>query len=456
MRIVLIQPAVKIWTRAALVPLGLAYIAAYLEKNGFGDIEVVDYNVEPQDPLPGADIVGITATTPLIKSAWRIAQKAKSKGAITIIGGPHVSALPEESARLPQVDFVCIGEGEETMLELCQTLKEGRKDFEKIKGLVFKKGKKIVFNQPRPFIKNLDNLPPPAHHLFKLPFYTSTQPLVSIRRPAVGIMTSRGCPFGCNFCYKGTFGRVWRARGIENVLSEWKYLVGELKIKEIALMDDGFNIDIGRAVRICQEIKKRGLLVPWRAQNGIRADRAPIRLLQAMKDSGCYLIAFGVESGCQRVLNTIGKNLDLKEVIKAFKNCRNLGILTMAFFMIGNYGETKEEIEGTIKFALDLDPDFAQFTVATPFPGTRLFEIVQKEGKIRIFDWDNYNQLAQRGYFDSSDFKAKDVTNLSRSAYRRFYLRSKKAWMLLKRRETWLNLPNILAATSHFLLQKDL
>jgi len=456
MKIVLVHPAPKIWTRAALVPLGLAYIAAYLKKNGFTDIKVVDYNVEPKAYLPRADIVGITATTPLIKSAWRIAQKAQKMGAITIIGGPHVCALAEESISLPEVDFVVIGEGEETMLELCQTLSKGRHDFEKIKGLVFKKGNKIVFNQPRPFVKNLDNLPQPAHHLFKLPLYTSTQPLVSIRKPAVGILTSRGCPFGCRFCYKGTFGRTWRPRGVENVLTEWEYLVKELKVKEIALMDDGFNIDIKRAITICQEIKKRGLMIPWRAHNGIRADRAPKKLLRVMKESGCYLISFGVESGSQRILDLMGKDLRLEDVVCAFKTCRSLGILTMAFFMIGYPGETKEEIEKTVGFSLKLDPDFAQFLVTTPFPGTQIFDLLKKESKIEVTDWDQYSQFDQKGYFDYGEMKAKEVAKLAGQSYRRFYLRPKTIFRLIKRRETWLNLPNVIAGGAHYLLQRDI
>ena len=188
--------------------MGLAYIAANLEKNGFTDIKVVDFNVEPKANLPKADIVGITATTPLIKSAWKIAESAKKRGAITVLGGPHVSAIPEESAKLPFVDFVCVGEGEETMLELCRALEKKKKTFKNIKGLVYKVGGKVVFNKPRPFIEDLDKLPFPAFHLFKLPLYTSTQPLVSTRKPALGILTSRGCPFGCKFCYKGTFGRT--------------------------------------------------------------------------------------------------------------------------------------------------------------------------------------------------------------------------------------------------------
>lgn len=457
MKIVLVHPSPKIWTRAALVPLGIAYIAAYLERNGFKDVEVIDYNVEPNAKLPRADIVGITATTPLIKSAWKIAKKAKKMGAITIIGGPHVSALPQESLNLPQVDFVAVGEGEDTMLEFCRMLESGKKNFEEIKGLMFKKGKRTFFN-PRPFmsIEKLNSLPFPAHHLFKLSKYTSTQPLVSTRKPAVGIMTSRGCPFGCHFCFKGTFGRIWRNRDVESVLKEWEYLVRVLKVKEIAMMDDGFNINVDRAMKICKEVKRRGLVVPWRAHNGIRADLTTKKLLKAMKESGCYYVAFGVESGNQEFLNTLGKNLRLEKVVKAFKTARELGILTMAFFMVGNPGETRETIEDTMKFSIKLDTDFAQFSVVTPFPGTQIFMQVNKYGKNLEKDWDKYSQFDQRGYFDFGDLTGEDVARLAKSAYRRFYLRPKPILRLLRRKETWFNIKNVTAGAAHYLLQKNI
>jgi len=270
------------------------------------------------------------------------------------------------------------------------------------------------------------------------------------------LITSRGCPYGCNFCYKGTFGRIWRPRSIENVLAEWEYLVSEVGVSEIALMDDAFNIDINRAMKICKEIKKRDLVIPWRSSSGIRADRSPKKLLKAMKDAGCHHLAFGVESGVQRVLDEIiHKQLQLKSVKKAFKFCRELKITSMAFFMIGNLGETLKDIEKTIDFAIKLDPDFAQFTIATPFPGTPLFQSVKAKNKLKVFDWDKYYMFGNRGYFEN-DVKPYDITEISTHAYRKFYLRPKVVFRLLKRRQTYLAITNIVSGSFHYLFNKNI
>jgi anaerobic magnesium-protoporphyrin IX monomethyl ester cyclase len=450
MKIVLVHSAQKAWTKAALIPLGVGYIASYLEKNGFSDVKIIDYSVEPNAKLPKADVVGISATTASIKSAWKIAKRAKKMGAFTVIGGPHVSALPEETMNLPYVDFVCVGEGEETMLEICRTLQSGKKSFEKIKGISYKKQGKVYINKPRPLISNLDSLPFPAYHLFKLPLYTSAQPLISVRKPVANLITSRGCPFGCNFCFKGIFGRIWRPRSVESVLDEWEYLVKVVKVSEISLMDDAFNIDMERALEICKEIKKRNLIIPWRSASGIRADRSSKKLLKAMKVAGCYHLAFGVESGVQKVLNEIiHKQLKLSSVRKAFGICRELGITSWAFFMIGNIGETLEDVQKTINFAIKLDPDFAQFTVATPFPGTLLYQLVKNNSKLKELDWDKFYMFGNRGYFNNS-LKAEDIARLTTRAYRKFYLRPKVVFRLLKRKQTYLALPNVISGAFHY------
>ncbi|MCL4491011.1 MAG: B12-binding domain-containing radical SAM protein, partial [Nitrospirae bacterium] len=305
MKILLIHPRENIWIRSKTVPLGLGYIASVLEKAGH-NVKIIDYRIFPDRELEKADVVGITATTPLIRGAWEIAREAKKKfNAITVLGGPHVSALPEESAKLPYIDYVVRGEGEDTIVQLCSILEQG-KSAEQVLGVSFKKDNKIIHHPHREFIKNIDDIPFPAYHLFPpLDKYTNPQPLISERTPAANIMTSRGCPFDCVFCYKGVYGRHYRVRSPENLIAEWKWLIETYNVKEIAIQDDMFNIKLDRAKNICKLIIKENLAIPWSTPNGIRADFFDEELAVLMKEAGCYRIAFGIESGNQDILNSI-------------------------------------------------------------------------------------------------------------------------------------------------------
>ncbi|MEW6039940.1 MAG: radical SAM protein, partial [Elusimicrobiota bacterium] len=311
MKILLVNPSASVWQQTKIIPLGLAYIAAVLEKAGHS-VQVIDLNHEKSFVLPKTvDLVGITAASSTIEYAWDIAKQVKEKNILTVLGGPHVTILPEESLQHKEVDFVVRGEGEETIVELISSL-EKNESLTNVRGISFKENNRIVHNQNRPFIENLDKLPFPAYHLFPpIKHYKSAQPFLARRRISASIMTSRGCPFNCVFCYKGMFGHVWRSRSPENIIDEWKFLVKELKVKEIRIQDDIFNQDIKRAEKICEMIKDNNIIVPWSLPNGIRADKFNVTLISKMKQSGCFQVAFGVESGDQTVLNNIGKKLDL-------------------------------------------------------------------------------------------------------------------------------------------------
>jgi radical SAM superfamily enzyme YgiQ (UPF0313 family) len=236
-------------------------------------------------------------------------------------------------------------------------------------------------------------------------------------------LTSRGCPFGCPFCFKGVFGRRFRPRTPENVVAEWEMLVREHRAAEIAVQDDAFNVDPDRAIRICRLIVKRGLRHPWSAPNGIRADTVSLELFQAMRDSGCERVAFGVEAGSQGMLDVLDKRVTLGQLERAFALARRAGIRTMGFFMVGNPGETSETAEATINFAIFLRPDWAQFTLATPYPGTELFERVRREGKMLVSDWDRYGHYTSDAFFRMGSVTPELVGRAMRKAYRKFYLR---------------------------------
>jgi len=453
MKILLVQPTAKSWQQINTLSLGLAYIASYLEKGGY-QVACCDLGVQKVKKLPRADVVGITATTPLINEAWRVARMAKRSGAVTVLGGPHATCLPEESLKKKEVDFVVRGEGEETMLQLIQALEKGNpKD---VLGLSLKIKRKIIHNPPRPLIKNLDKLPFPARHLFPpLENYTNPHPILSTKSPTANIITSRGCPFGCYFCYKGTFGQNWRARSPENVVEEWRHLVKDYKVAEIGVQDDVFNIDIKRAIKICDLIISEKLIIPWITSSGIRADLANEKLFKKMRESGCYRIAFGIESGNQKmVLEKIGKQLDLRKVRQAIKICKKLGIKTIGFFIIGHPWDTQNTVRETLDFALNSGLDYAQFAVATPIPGSKLWRLIEKHGKLTDLTWDQFDYYTAGAYFEYGKINEEFINWAKKYTWRGFYLRPKFIAKVIFDRNTWLNLPHVLRGVTHLLLSR--
>lgn len=428
-------------------PLGLAYLGTVSEERG-DEVRILDMEVEdvPLSRVLGEerpDLVGITANTIQIKAAWRVAQEIKAETALPIVlGGPHPTVLPEESAQRPEVDIVVRGEGEATWVDLCQKWKEGA-SLEEVEGISYRQNGKVIHNPDRPVIADVDSLPFPAHHLFKMERYTNLQPtLDTVEGKSFSILTSRGCPYRCTYCSQ-ILPRVWRMRSPENVVAEWRWLVNDLGAKEIGVLDDSFNIDRKRVLAICDLLISKGLThVPWIMINGIRANLVDEELLSRMREAGCIRTAFGVESGNQRILDTvIDKHLTLDEIKAAFKAAKSVGMETIGFFIIGLPGETEETIEDTIRFACELDPLVANFSMATPFPGTEMREVVLEKGRLLAQDWDDYAFFEDKPTFEMDGLPAELVEQKWREAYRRFYLRPSRIARTLFRKKTWLDLP---------------
>lgn len=460
MKALLIYPKGKIWNMPKQIPLGLAYLGAVLQQAGHS-VEVFDMTVEERSLTSKLtkgdfDLVGISATTPLVKNAWEAAALVKkySKASI-VLGGPHPSALPEESLSQNSVDMVVRGEGEEAILEICQVI-SGKKKKEEILGLSFKKNGKFFHNPLRPLNKNLNELPFPAYGLFKIGKYSITQPLRDRQTKdsrAFYIMTSRGCPYACIYCFKGICGRTWRPVSPEKVVEEWEYLVKKLQATEIGVQDDLFNLDRERAIKICELLIERKLNhVSWITNNGIRADKVDLELLEKMKAAGCKRVAFGVESGSQRILNNIQKKLTLDQVRKAFVFAKKARLETMGFFMFGNSGETEKTMDQTIRFAIELNPEVAHFSIATPFPGTPLYELVLSKGELIIKDWNDYGILEGKGFFRLGQVTPALVERKWREAYRDFYLRPRRLWKEIWRKDNWLNLKLLLKAGRRYFI----
>jgi radical SAM superfamily enzyme YgiQ (UPF0313 family) len=292
-------------------------------------------------------------------------------------------------------------------------------------------------------VEDLNAMPLPAWHLFKLDRYTNLQPTVDqVAGASLPILTSRGCPYRCSYCSQ-IGPRRWRARSVDSVVDEWQWLVREQGAAEIGVLDDSFNIDRQRVLDICQSLVDEGLnQVPWIMINGIRANLADEEVLGAMKGAGCIRAAFGVESGNQDILDTVvDKHLTLEQVRSAFRAARAVGMETIGFFIVGLPGESEETMEDTIRFACELDPVVANFSIATPFPGTDMYETVKREGHILAETWDDFVFFEGRARFEMPGLPAELVERKWKEAYRRFYLRPKRIARTLTRKETWLRLP---------------
>ena len=455
MRVLLINPKSSLPIETRTSPsLGLAYLAAVSEQAGH-QVRVYDGDVEDL-PLEAAlrelepHIVGITANTTQITAAWRDAALFKSvSNAPVILGGPHPTVLPEESAAKPFVDAVVRSEGEATWVEILSRLDQAEPkagmSWDGIAGITFRQVDGSVASAPdrAPIpVEELDTMPFPAWHLFRLDRYTNLQPAVDqVSGHSLPILTSRGCPYRCTYCSQ-IGPRRW-ARSMASVIAEWRWLVQEQGAVEIGVLDDSFNINRQRVLDICQALVDEGLShVPWIMINGIRANLADEELLGAMKRAGCIRTAFGVESGNQAILDTVvDKHLTLDQVRSAFRVARAVGLETIGFFIIGLPGETEATMDDTIRLACELDPLVANFSIATPFPGTQMYDTVKAQGRLLAETWDDFVFFEGKARFEMPGLPADLVERKWKEAYRRFYLRPKRIARTLVRKETWLQLP---------------
>ncbi len=482
MRIALINPRFRLPIDTRTTPhLGLAYLAAVSERRG-DEVVIFDADVERQSIAEFVqgfrpDIVGITANTPQVKQAWRAAKAIKEVYDCPIVlGGPHVSVLPEESCEKPYVDIVVRGEGEDGWIEICNLLEEFLKEqpvysteafmhpeneiFANTLGVTYKTSDGQIHNNPdRTPIADLDSLPWPAYHLFKMEHYTNLQPATDRvdGSRSFSILTSRGCPYRCTFCSQSIMPIKWRSRSAQSVLAEWKHLVEDMGAQEIGVLDDSANIRVKRLEELAHLLIENNLNhVPWIFVNGIRANLASKELLTLLKTAGLKRVAFGVETGDDEILLSIDKKVDHDTIRQAFKNAKEIDLETIAFMIIGLPGETRETMQRTIDFAIELDPIIANFSMMTPYPGTKVYEIVKRQGRFLINDWEDYVFFEQKARYEMGEMNAELVEEMYRKAYRRFYLRPSPIIRRLKTKDFWFNLPrNIRIALRTFLPKKE-
>ena len=405
------------------IPLGIGYLAAVLEKNQH-EVDVIDCQAlklsyeecKSEISKRQPNIVGITSTTLTYKSALQIAKIAKEAcpNCLTVLGGSHATFWDDNALReCPCLDIVVRKEGENTLLELVQRLEAG-KSFRDVLGTTCRMDKEIIKNPDRPYIENLDELPFPAHHLFPL------RHLQKYGKVVFPLSTSRGCTFWCNFCSAvRMFGRRYRMRSPKNVVYELEFLNKKYGAQQFTFYDDTFTVDQSRVQKICEEIQNRKLKIEWDCET--RVDMVTKDLLQKMRKAGCLAVWFGVEAGSQRIIDAMGKGITLEKTKKAFKWAKESGLMTIASVILGFPDETPETAWETIKFVEEINPDDVGYYIATPYPGTPMFDYVKKMGWLKIDDFNRYDTATP--IFETPTISMRELREIRERAFQSFYLR---------------------------------
>jgi anaerobic magnesium-protoporphyrin IX monomethyl ester cyclase len=424
--------------------LGLGYLAAVLEKNEY-QVDVIDcqllklsledFRSEISKRQP--NIVGVTSSTLTYQSALKLIKIVKEAcpDCITIAGGPHVTFWDDKALEeCPELDIVVRREGEITMLEIVQKI-EADKSYDDVLGTTVRKEGKIVKNPDRPYIEDLDGLPFPARHLWPMERLREYEDILYLA-------TSRGCVYWCEFCTTVRMhGRKYRMRSPKNVVDELEFLHKTYGAKKFTFCDDAFTVDQPRTEALCSEILQRGLKIEWNC--GTRVDMITKDLLMKMKESGCISVWFGVESGTQQVLDAMKKGITPELTIKVLGWVRELGLKPVPNVILGFPGETKKSAWKTIKFVEKIAPDEVGFyNVATPFPGTPMYDIVKEKGWLRVTDFDMYDTT--HPIFETPWLSMKDLGKLREGAFHHYYLRT--AFLFDKKRKFKISTALIFAA----------
>jgi len=414
-------------------PLGLGYIAALLERDGYGvaieDCQCLELDHEGLTARLkkfGPDIVGISATTPTFASTLITARTVRRSlpNAVVVIGGAHVTALPRETLAYDCFDVGVIGEGDYTALELVGHIeKNGIGGLEKIPGIVFRKNGEFHETERRTFIKNLDEVPFPARHLLPPLSMYHPAPTSYRRLPNAHLLTSRGCAGArCLFCDRGGFGFQVRFRSVENVFAEIEELINVYGARDLKFFDDTFTLDKRRVIRICEEFKKRKMDIPWCCL--ARANTVNREVLKAMKEAGCWEILFGLESMDQNVLTNLMKFTTVEQNVQAVKQCQEVGISVRANFVVGSPFDTLDTMETDLREAIRLNMEFAHFNKFTPYPGSELYRMLTNEGyRFDSTTWESQLDLKGKIMYHPKSMTEDQYREWLIESHKRYYMR---------------------------------
>lgn len=421
------------------IPLSLCSLAAYLNREGWR-CEILDLDfLNRTSPLieetirekkPG--VLGISAYTTNIAWAARLASIAKGvdPSIVTVIGGFHASALPARTMEeFPDFDVLVTGEGERTMDEWMRLRLEG-KSWDGIRGFVWRGEEgRLVVGEPRDLIDDLDSLPFPDRSLVPVTRYIP-DPGNYFRLPTTGILYSRGCPFRCTYCSKSVFGNRIRYRSEENFLAEVRELTQRYGIRDFRLEDEGPTLNTPKMISLCRRILSEGLDITWNCFS--RVDTVDEDALRIMRDAGCYHVTYGVESSLPETLRRINKQIDLDRAVETVRTTMRLGIECKVNFILGFPWEGLEEVRSVVRFARALSPDLATFNLFKPFPGSVLYEELDRSGRLRHTSWEDYFTTSGKVLFDSPIPEEQLHRELKRAVFG-FYFRPRFVVQRLRR-----------------------
>lgn len=353
-------------------------------------------------------------------------REAKEVGATTIAIGTHVSAVPKNTLEaVPELDFVIRHEPEFSFADIVDRARHG-KSWDGITGVAFRDQRgEVVIASDRPLVRKLDDLPIPKQHLL---------PLDKYRMPFLGkrytwVLTNRGCPYSCTYCFEGVvWGKSVRYRSAESIYRELEYLAGH-NVRNVLFLADLFTYDRAGVLRLCDLIVQNGLRIRWTCNS--RVDTIDREMMVRMKQAGCWLIAFGIESGSQTVLDNVKKDARVEDAERTIRLCHRHGIKTWGYFIIGLPGETRQTVRETIDFAKRIPLDIALFHVAMPYAGTEFYFQAVANGWLNTSHWEHFD-MNDSAVVQYADFGAEDILRAAKRAFREFYFRPVQMWRLAK------------------------
>jgi anaerobic magnesium-protoporphyrin IX monomethyl ester cyclase len=435
MKVTLVNPPYppSVHSHPPFIPLGLGYLAAVAQKAGH-EVTIIDCQAEKltnetfrsRIAQTQSDVIGVTATTLLYKSAMQLINTAKEvqPQAVTMLGGSHGTFWDEGALNeYPSLDIIVRREGEQTFIELLDKL-QGKSSLDNVLGITYRKEGKIVRTPDRPFLEDLDSLPFPAHDLMPL------ENLKHDGKILFPLVTSRGCVYWCDFCSTvRMFGRGYRWRSAKNVVDVMQLVHDKYGVDQVTFYDDAFSVNRERVMKICEELRTRKLDMTWDC--GTRVDMVDKEMLKTMHDAGCFCVWLGVESGSEAILGAMNKSIKLDQTRAAFKTANKVGLMTIANTVIGFPGETEQTANETIRFIKELNPDSVGFYVATPYPGTPMYEQVKQKGWLRVTDFDKYDTANPT--FETPWLSMDKLAQIRYKAYQEFYLRPGYVFKMMRR-----------------------